>query len=62
MAAPTQINRPFRVKTSLGDDALLVASFVGVERFRLSVSCCGCSLPIPTWTPGCCRKSDSFGQ
>ena len=32
MAAPTQINRPFRVKTSLGDDALLVDSFVGVER------------------------------
>ena len=32
VAAPTQINRPFRVKTSLGDDALLVDSFVGVER------------------------------
>ena len=25
MAAPTQINRPFRVKTSLGDDALPLA-------------------------------------
>jgi len=28
----TQINRPFRVKTSLGDDALLLDSFVGIER------------------------------
>ncbi|MGA3075095.1 MAG: type VI secretion system tip protein VgrG, partial [Bryobacteraceae bacterium] len=28
----TQIDRPFRVKTSLGDDALLLDSFVGVER------------------------------
>lgn len=32
MSAPTQIDRPFRVKTSLGDDALLLDSFVGVER------------------------------
>ncbi|HLY16855.1 MAG TPA: type VI secretion system tip protein VgrG [Bryobacteraceae bacterium] len=32
MSAPTQINRPFRVKTPLGDDALLVDSFVGSER------------------------------
>jgi len=28
----TQIDRPFRVKTPLGDDALLLDSFVGVER------------------------------
>jgi type VI secretion system secreted protein VgrG len=28
----TQINRPFRVKTPLGDDALLLDSFTGVER------------------------------
>ena len=28
----TQINRPFRVKTPLGDDALLVDSFSGIER------------------------------
>ena len=28
----TQINRPFRVKTPLGDDALLLDSFVGTER------------------------------
>ncbi len=28
----TQINRPFRVKTPLGDDALLLDSFSGVER------------------------------
>jgi len=32
LSAPTQIDRPFRVKTSLGDDALLLDSFVGVER------------------------------
>ena len=32
MSAPTQIDRPFRVKTPLGDDALLLDSFVGVER------------------------------
>ena len=32
MSAQTQIDRPFRVKTSLGDDALLLDSFVGVER------------------------------
>ncbi|HUE22742.1 MAG TPA: type VI secretion system tip protein TssI/VgrG [Bryobacteraceae bacterium] len=32
MSSPTQINRPFRVKTSLGDDALLLDSFSGVER------------------------------
>ena len=30
--AATHIDRPFRVKTPLGDDALLVDSFVGVER------------------------------
>src|SRR5580658_3991164 len=29
---PTQIDRPFRVKTPLGDDALLLDSFVGIER------------------------------
>jgi type VI secretion system secreted protein VgrG len=29
---PTQIYRPFRVKTTLGDDALLLDSFVGSER------------------------------
>ncbi len=28
---PTQINRPFRVKTELGDDALLLESFTGSE-------------------------------
>lgn len=28
----TQINRPFRIKTPLGDDALLLNSFVGYER------------------------------
>jgi type VI secretion system secreted protein VgrG len=32
LSSPTQINRPFRVKTSLGDDALLLDSFSGVER------------------------------
>jgi type VI secretion system secreted protein VgrG len=33
LSAPTQINRPFRVKVqTLGDDALLLDSFVGVER------------------------------
>jgi type VI secretion system secreted protein VgrG len=34
LSAPTQINRPFRVKfgSLLGDDALLLDSFVGVER------------------------------
>lgn len=32
MSAPTQINRPFRVKTSLGEDALLLDSFTGSER------------------------------
>ncbi len=31
-APPTQINRPFRVKTTLGDDALLLDSFSGSER------------------------------
>ena len=31
-SAPTQIDRPFRVKTTLGDDALLLDSFVGYER------------------------------
>lgn len=30
--AETQINRPFRVKTPLGDDALLLDSFTGSER------------------------------
>ena len=30
--AATQINRPFRVKTTLGDDDLLLDSFVGTER------------------------------
>ena len=32
MSAPTQIDRPFRVKTPLGDDALLLDSFMGFER------------------------------
>jgi len=32
LSSPTQIYRPFRVKTSLGDDALLLDNFVGVER------------------------------
>jgi type VI secretion system secreted protein VgrG len=31
-SSPTQINRPFRVKTSLGDDALLLDTFTGSER------------------------------
>lgn len=30
--SPTQINRPFRLKTVLGDDALLLESFQGQER------------------------------
>jgi type VI secretion system secreted protein VgrG len=30
--APTQIDRPFRFKTPLGDDALLLESFTGEER------------------------------
>ncbi len=30
--SPTQIDRPFRVKTTLGDDELLLDSFAGVER------------------------------
>jgi len=32
VASVTQINRPFRVKTPLGDDALLLDSFTGFER------------------------------
>jgi type VI secretion system secreted protein VgrG len=32
MSMPTQIRRPFRVKTILGDDALLLESFRGSER------------------------------
>ena len=30
--AATQIERPFRIKTTLGDDALLLSSFTGYER------------------------------
>ena len=30
--SPTQIERPFRIKTTLGDDALLLSSFTGDER------------------------------
>ena len=54
-AAPTQIERPFRVSTSLGADTLLLDSFVGVERvsdpFRFLLRVL---VPTPTWTCRAC--------
>ncbi len=48
----TQINRPFRIKTPLGDDALLLDSFVGVRArlHALSIRDANCWRRIPTST------------